>query len=354
MVKVYDVCNKPNIKFDIDKKYVYVTTSITYIPEGFTQLVGNNKSYEFIEAVKFGKNVIISQKMLCNLPKESIKYLHDYNLIIDCIILPFTVLHVSRKDIDMLNDAKYISLSNNTIKWEKQPYNGSFNSLYKEALHRKVSAVGNVTAISQPHEYVFTSFMNVSIYTFMFKGQLLQYYFDLNNIKYELVKTEPINLKNIHLLDDYKLNNIGKNRTALSKTWMKRTNLEGLKLHTQNFIRNKIKKLSNGKYNNLDCTWTTYSDYFDELKGNGYTKLYKNLFTEKYTDSHGIVYDANMFINSVIKLYLDINDVDTNNDDFATSMLLRFIYTCNTDDLYLYLPSKRMRNLFNAYVSKNS
>ena len=48
----------------------------------------------------------------------------------------------------------------------------------------------------------------------MFKGQLLQYYFDLNNIKYELVKTAPINLKNIHLLDDYKLNNIGKNRTA--------------------------------------------------------------------------------------------------------------------------------------------
>ena len=97
--------------------------------------------------------------MLCNLPKESIKYLHDYNLIIDCIILPFTVLHVSRKDIDMLNDAKYISLYNNTIKWEKQPYNGSFNSLYKEALHKKVSAVGNVIAISQPHEYVFTSFI---------------------------------------------------------------------------------------------------------------------------------------------------------------------------------------------------
>ena len=62
MVKVYDVCNKPNIKFDIDKRYVYVTTSITYIPEGFTQLVDNNKSYEFIEAVKLGKNVIISQK----------------------------------------------------------------------------------------------------------------------------------------------------------------------------------------------------------------------------------------------------------------------------------------------------
>ena len=41
-------------------------------------------------------------------------------------------------------------------------------------------------------------------------------------------------------------------------------------------------KIYNDKYNNLDCTWTTYSDYFDELKGNGYTKLYKNLFTEKY------------------------------------------------------------------------
>ena len=44
MVNVYDACNKPNIKFDIDNKYVYVTTSVTYIPEGFTQLVGNNKS----------------------------------------------------------------------------------------------------------------------------------------------------------------------------------------------------------------------------------------------------------------------------------------------------------------------
>lgn len=36
MIKVYDACNKSNINFDIDKKYVYVTTSITYIPEGFT------------------------------------------------------------------------------------------------------------------------------------------------------------------------------------------------------------------------------------------------------------------------------------------------------------------------------
>ena len=32
MVNVYDACNKSNIKFDIDKKYAYVTTSMTYIP----------------------------------------------------------------------------------------------------------------------------------------------------------------------------------------------------------------------------------------------------------------------------------------------------------------------------------
>ena len=354
MITVYDNYNNKHIKFNDNTKYVYVVTSIKTTPEGFSYLSSDNKSEEFIELVKLGKNIIITSVMFYMLPKDSIKYLHDYELVIDCLILPFNVMYVDKQDIDMLCDSSYISLVNNDIIWDKYPYNGTFSYLCREATHKKVSLVNNKVQISQPHTYVFTSFRDSYIYTKMFNGQLLKYYFELNNIVYNVVSNDKIDLSGIHILNDYKLNIIGKQKTALSKNWLKTNDLEQLRKHTRNFIRNKMTKLSGDKYSSKSCVWTTYKEFYDKLRDKGYSKHYKNILNEEYTGSNGVAYIANIFINSFIKSYLDSNGVNTNNDEYALSMLLNFLYTCDINDLYVYLPSKRMRDLLTAYIEQNS
>lgn len=217
-----------------------------------------------------------------------------------------------------------------------------------------------MTAISQPHEYVFTSFMNVSIYTFMFKGQLLRHYFDLNNIKYELVKTEPINLKNIHLLDDYKLNNIDEDDYSLSKSWYK-TNKDKLKFvknRIYNFVRNIAPIISKEKVSYKNTLWTTYKDYKSNLSGKGYSKSFlpcNMRATNDYINTYVVAYMINVFLNPIILQFFKDRDVTINQDKYALSEMIQFIYRSairNDVDIYVYIPSKRIRNLLEEYIGK--
>lgn len=64
----------------------------------------------------------------------------------------------------------------------------------------------------------------------------------------------------------------------------------------------------------------------------------------------------NVFLNPIILQFFKSRDVTINQDKYALSEMVQFIYRSairNGVDVYVYVPSKRMRNLLEKYIGKH-
>ena len=166
------------------------------------------------------------------------------------------------------------------------------------------------------------------------------------------IKTKISNNLNIY---HGKLNNIGnynsKDETCetlkypLTISWFLNSeeNLKQLKNNTVNYFRNIIKGKS--KYN---C-WTTYEAYEDDLKGKGYIKGFVNCDCElsKLNNCKNFAYLMNEYPN--------ITKMKKNKYDDLLSIydLIRIVKYITIDldhKLNLYVPSKRVRTLFEEWL----
>jgi len=199
----------------------------------------------------------------------------------------------------------------------------------------------------------------------MFEGQLQTYYFDLFNVNYEYKSVIKVDNK-YELVDYFKenrqrfkeliaiyegnLNDIGKNYHALSST-----SLEGLKNKDnmakliQNNIYNWFRNIVKGKAN-LNM-WTTIKAAKSKLKGNGYTKGFiacNCRSTNEFKEKTNLAYVLNRFMNPLEKNFINRFGLDFDEDLFALSELLQWIFRSAIRDdkpINIYIPSSRMRGL---------
>ena len=156
----------------------------------------------------------------------------------------------------------------------------------------------------------------------------------------------------IHILDNPKMNQTGTDRYSLSRNWFYDHQYDGLlkslKNNTVNFFRNICHDKSS---QNL---WTTYDEFGEIMKGNGYTKGFISLsrdYFEQYKDRIYLAYLANNFYPAK-KSVSEISE-----DQFALSELLQFIFNSairEGNEIWVYIPSIRMRRLLKLWIEKNS
>ena len=181
---------------------------------------------------------------------------------------------------------------------------------------------------------------------------------DIVDYKYISCIKEPpkLDYKNlIHILNNKKMNSIGNDKYALSEKWFRECKDEDicqLRKNTNNFIRNIVPKISNITENNI--IWTTFKDYKDDIKDKGYTKSFAKIFDYSATKNcNAVAYICNNF-NPVIKR----NDVVLSNDEFALLSILGFLFNnttlSNGKEIFIYLPSVRMRSLLKTWINENS
>ena len=111
-----------------------------------------------------------------------------------------------------------------------------------------------------------------------------------------------------------------------------------------------------------DVLWTSYKDYADALTSDKLTYqsrksnwlAWNTKATNQYADRTVLVYLLNVFPNPLFKNYLENDNFQFNEDDYALSALLQWIWRSairNGKKVTIYIPAPRMRQLLTDWLN---
>lgn len=377
------------IKEDNEGKYIYITPFLSEI-QRVKESCNNRK---FVEPLNkgYGKldnlhNLLYKEshiasthslfKMATEKTRELIR-LGNYTLILDEVMDVVEEVKLKKNDLKSLLDLKLIKIENHRVIWNenKLDHESRYDDIKQMALNNSLFEVNNKLLMWTFPVDIFNNFKEIYILTYLFKGQLQCYYYDLYNVKYEfynvikdndrynIIKSnnnqheneyKKLFKNNIEIIDD-RINDIGDYEYALSVSWYRNSEnkmlINKLKNNLYNYFTNKIKAPSK------EIMWTTYKDYTSKLSGKGYKNRFLVLnarATNDYIDRKYLAYCCNIFLNPYIEKFFDQNNVKVNQDIYALSELLQWTWrSCirKNEKIYIYIPSKRMRELLIKWLN---
>lgn len=389
----------PFLKHIEDEEDEQVSGFIADVPSAnFKQPVGgyNPKTKEVEGKLDNLATLIIEQKniatthslfkMMTNEIKELLR-VNNYHIIIDEAVDLVKIFSMDDDDFLFLLENNVITLDEDTniVEWNEERahvYDGVLNKYQEEfktgtiyLYNRKQTKNGTVNLLAWSFDMETFTQLNFTILTYLFEGSMMYNYFKMYGIEFEkksihnnkivdynhaLDKTRKQELSKLINIYNGKLNNIGDKKTALSKSWFERnTKLrQQLKNNMVNYRKHII------KCNSEELLWTTFKTHASQIKGNGIsldtTRSVGNFLqcneigSNEYGDRHNIIYACNRFMPVDYKQYFEENDADVNEDLWALSTMIQFIWRSairNDEKINLYIPSKRMRNLLIEWLS---
>lgn len=334
------------------------------------------------ELINKGQNIISTHALFQKFDLEVIDLCRakNYTLIMDEVTNVIEKYEITNDDFKILKE-KFVDEDEETglLRWRnpEDDYQGKFTDEKRLCeLNSLAYYGGSVMMWLFPIE-VFNAFRRIYILTYMFDAQIQRYYYDYYNLpyKYIYVSGDSINTysfteeisegshntfeyKNlIHILYDEKLNLIGDREYDLSKTWYERNkdnaSMKQLKNNITNFFINKRRTKT------ADNLWTTFKEYKSLLSGKGYGRGYISLnmrASNEYMNRTSVVYPINRYINPGIKNFFIKHGVKVDEDGYALSEMLQFIWRSairKGEEIYVYIPSIRMRRLLSDWINKS-
>lgn len=357
-------CSCPKKNFKEPKKYGTKLNGIKYL-------------------ISRGENIVSTHSLFQSFDKELIDMcrVKNYTLIMDEVTDVISKYEISKEDFQIMRE-NLVDIDENTglISWR----NTDSNYVGKFSNEKRLCELGCLAYYSGdvmmwlfPVE-VFNSFRNIYILTYMFSSQIQCYYYDYYNLPYEYIYVDGDNIYNyhftdssenkqkskcdfsklIHIIDDIKLNQIGDREFDLSKSWYVRNKnniaIKQLKNNILNFFVNK--QNTKTEYN----IWTTFKDFKQLLSGKGYGKGFVPLnarASNLYRNRISVAYPVNRYINTGVKNFFQLHNVLTDEDGYALSEMLQFIWRSAIRDgkeIWIYIPSIRMRELLIKWITENS
>lgn len=372
-----------------DVKILYITPFLTEVeriikscPDKHFYQPKDNVKNSKLEGIKYlfkhGKNVVSTHALFHYFDQEAVDlaYNNNYILIMDEVADVVDDLDITPKDLEVILE-KFAYIDNNhLLKWKDSDYAGKYDE-YKRLADIDCIGVYNKTATVWLFPIsTFRAFRKIYILTYLFQAQTQKYYYDYFKIKYNYLYvkgnspetyqlvTEPQEYqyqdynKLIHILDNDRMNQIGDLNGALSKSWYVRNSNNGLLKILKNNCINFFTHITHTKsqYN----IWTTFKKFKNDVSGKGYSKgfLPSNIrATNNYRDRTAVAYLINKFFDPIIKNFFIENGVDVDEDAFAISEMLQWIWRSAIRDdkeIQLYIPSKRMRELLQDWMNNVS
>ena len=340
-----------------------------------------------VELIKNGENITSTHNMFLRYSDEMIELIRagHYTLIIDEAVEILRQSSIGKSDIKLLEDAGW--LHNNGKFIEVNPtfnyQGGLINDIV--SLSRGNRLINMEDGDGKPYYYwmfakeIFEAFDDVIVLTYLFDAQTMKYYFDLNDMEYDVIGirrdkkggyhfsdipdyipeyTATLSSK-IHIFENEKLNSIGNNAHALSYTWFQRSSeastekKDTLRKNVNNFFIN----YNRGKPAQTRL-WATYKIGESILRGKGY--FYNDIAfnakaTNNYRDKQVLAYCVNIFMQPNEKNYLINNGINVLEDKYALSVMIQWIWRSairDGEEIWIYIPSKRMRNLLQNWISE--
>lgn len=374
-------------KSDNDVKFLYITPYLTEVKRVIDSCPDKKfkqpESYGTkINGIKYlfnnGNNIVSTHSLFSLFDEEIIElaYTNNYTLIMDEVADVIETLDISKDDLSTILE-KYATIKDkHLLEWHAKDYHGKFEDFKRLCDLNCLAIYGDSVVMWLFPISTFKAFNNIYILTYLFNAQTQKYYYDFYGVEYnylyvkgnsletyeftkDVVVYDKLDFKKlIHICDNDKLNRIGDLETSLSKGWYKRNkdnkNMQQLKNNTMNFFKNYTKTKTN------ENLWTTFKDYKNLISGKGYAKgfLSSNMrATNAYKDRIAVAYLVNKFFNPYINNFFADNNVEVDEDAFAISEMLQFIWRSairEGKEIWLYVPSSRMRMLLERWISNIS
>lgn len=345
------------------------------------------KYQDIINILDDGINVASTHALFKTFNEDVINSLkkNKYTLILDEVVDVVEKINISKDDVQLLLNDKVISVDeNDRLIWINEEYEGEFSKHKDKIKHGEVYLYGESVILWTFPTKIFEYFDRVIISTYLFRGQLMCYYFQINGIEYDYKSVELESkeerkyklckyrsnedlsyLKELINLYEGKLNDIGsKTRRMkgypLTKTWYDNATKEQLKKIKDNTY-NYFRHVCNKKYD--EVIWTTFKDRYDEEESNK-TKIiprgFKHSFvshnlraTNEYKNRNAVAYLINRRSEPLTIKFLSSKGAIINEDVFSLSELIQFIWRSAIRDnkpIDLYIPSERMRKIFISWL----
>ena len=366
-----------------DRKFIYVTPYLSEVRRicdtcGFEQPEGESgtKLADLKLMLRDGKNVSTTHALVSFMDDEAIDIVrkHQYSIIIDEELQVIERVNLTKEDVDAIKKL-YVTIDKETMRvsWTDREYKGKFSICKSKAEEGLLYYIdGALIIIMNPA--ILRAFNEVIVMTYMFEGQYQRQYFDFFGFSYELwgvdssngfrFTDKPVPAQRedysslINIINSDRLNDIGKQRTALSKTWYVRRgkshpDIKKLRGHMDYVFRCRGKEVPAARQ-----LWTTYKVAEEKLYGPN--NRYKNSFlhmnaraTNAYRNCDTIAYMLNIFPDPNIRKFFCTRGVRIDDNELALSDMLQFIWRSAIRDgkpITIYIPSKRMRNLLINWI----
>ena len=375
-----------------EKRFLYITPYLTEVeriqaccPEKqFVQPQEDDpcKSIDIKKQLRQRRNIVSTHALFQRFDAEVIRLVKKggYTMIMDEVATVAEVEEITYWDLKhILKHFAHVDPETSLLIWDKTAYRGIFEDI-KQAAERKslwIYGAGSKhpAAVHIVSSGVFEAFEDVYLLTYMFNGQVQKYYFDFFHLSYSQkwvekdedcyrfsdkpVESPGLDYKSlIHICRNRKLNEIGHAKTALSKAWYTANQNTGkidqMRRNLANFSRNICGAKSN------QILWTIFKRYHNEVKGKGYSKGFipcNIRATNQYRDRDCVAYPINRYLNPVVKNFFAQAGVIVDDDAYALSEMLQFIWRSAIRDgkpINVYVPSSRMRRLLEKWIEENS
>lgn len=342
-----------------------------YTPEN----KGKGKIGDLKMLVFEGKNIASTHVLFSKLTPQIVDILIDkqYVLVIDeaisCVgLLDKSLVHTDTRDLLKSGMVIPNTEKRNQLSWNEVEY-PEHDGRY--AFVRNLCNLGVVYCYADTFlmfEYppkLLSGLKEVWVLTYLFQGSDMRCWLDLNSIPYQIVDNNSLGLlsedklkenirTNLEIVNNRNLSATRQRRGTLSKSWFSSADKPSIDKYKA-MLRSCV--VSN-KAKAGQVFWTTYKDYQLKMQGTGYTKgvsddmpafLPMNIrATNDYRNYTLCMYAVNIFKNPVEVDYLKSNGIDVDEDVFALSEMIQFIWRGairQGKPMKVLILSERMRNL---------
>lgn len=340
---------------------------------------GKQKRDVFSNLISNGENIVITHSLFDRVTQDVLKAMEIYNYVIylDEVHEVIQKIDLPKDDRNMLLDTKVIDVQEDgRVIWLKE-----------EVEYTRFLDIKNFCKLGSLYMFgdnlyfycfpitVFNYAKEVYILTYMFEGQIQSAYYKIHNVKYtyrdikvigrqyiltylnpnERAKEVKQMKSLINLIDNDRINFEKEDGYELTSTWFKEKSSEikfkVIKRAIENYFNNIIKGKSK------DNMWTTLKEYESNLKGKGYTKGFVPLnsrATNLYKDKYNLAYVYNRYMNPLYVSFILSKNGELNENLFGLSELLQWVFRSRirvSKKINLYLPSYRMRAIYNSWES---
>lgn len=372
------------------KRFIYITPfndEVSRIKESVTSRTfrsTNNDDYQgkkmhvLKEWIADGADIVSTHALFQKADDELIELLKEagYTLMLDEVMDVVNVAPIIQRDIRILMDGgTTISIDeHNRVVWigEDDYVGGRFQDIMELAKAGTLFYHRGQFLIWTFPPRIFTTFDEVYCMTYLFDAQIQRYYYELHEIEYEYRSVRKCGERYelceydrmregreelFALIDLYSgpLNDIGKQRNAMSATWFRNAKAERLK-DVRNSAYNYFYNICGAR--SRDSLWTTKKDAKNggpSFKVRSYNEAFLHLnarATNEYSDRWALAYLFNRYMHPHERVFFEDRGITVNEQLVAASDLLQWIWRSRIrkgEPIRLFLPSSRMRSLLIAW-----